>query len=117
MSPTLIVLLAIITNASAGVFMKLLTTKTPMVFSTNGIIAILQNPFAWLAVTCYGLALVLFTLALSKLELSIAYTSIVSGAIILVTILSVLIFHEPITILKLAGIALILSGVFLIYRS
>lgn len=117
MTALLIVLAAITTNALAGVSMKILTTQAPLELSKNGLIQILQNPYAWLAVTCYGLALILFTLALSKLDLSLAYPTIVSGAIILVTILSVLLFGESFTLFKAIGIMLILSGVYLLYRT
>ena len=116
MTAWMIVLAAIISNASAGVFMKLLTKTTPLQLSKDGLLAVMQNPYAYLAVAGYGAALVLFTLALSKLDLSIAYTTIVSGAIVLVTILSLLLFNEPMTLNKGLGMALILLGVFMLYR-
>jgi drug/metabolite transporter (DMT)-like permease len=61
----------------------------------------------------YGIAALLYMLALRKLPVSIAYPS-VSFSYVLVAILAHLFFNEPLGWPQMAGIALIIVGVVLL---
>ena len=71
---------------------------------------LLLNPWVISALAAALLAAVAWMAAMTKLDLSHAYP-FMSLAFILVLILSALIFHEPVTLPKIAGLALISVGI------
>jgi multidrug transporter EmrE-like cation transporter len=73
----------------------------PWIFS--GFLSAFIASFFWMA-------------AMTKFELSFAYP-FMSGAFVLVFILSVLLFHEAITWQKIVGLLLIVSGIFVTSQS
>lgn len=70
--------------------------------------------FAGLAL--YGVSTLLWIYALRTVELSYAYP-LISLGYILVFIASYFIFHESISVLRLGGLALIVSGIILVAKS
>ncbi len=66
--------------------------------------------------TLYGLGSVLMILALRHGELSVLYP-VISLSYVWVAILSVIIFHEAMTPVKIAGIATVIAGVAVMGRS
>lgn len=62
----------------------------------------------------FGLALGGYSLALKRFDLSLGYPVMTGGGLILVTLASALLFKEPITALRLTGMAVILAGVVLV---
>lgn len=73
----------------------------PVIFS--GFLSAFIASFFWMA-------------AMTKFELSYAYP-FMSGAFVLVFLLSVLLFHEVVTWQKIIGLALIVVGIFVSSRS
>ena len=59
----------------------------------------------------YVIAFVLLTLSLKKIDVSIAYAIWAGLGTLLIVILSAIIFHEPLTLLKIISILLIVLGV------
>ena len=68
------------------------------------------------ALALYGVSAMIWTVVLSKLDLSLAYP-MVSMGYVLVVFLSWLILKEPVSLLRIAGLAVICCGVLLISRS
>lgn len=64
----------------------------------------------------YGLSTILWILALKKVQLSYAYP-MVSLGYIFVLAASYFLFHEPVGLLRISGVALILAGIVLVARS
>jgi multidrug transporter EmrE-like cation transporter len=64
---------------------------------------------------CYGLSTILLVLALRHGELSLLYP-VIALTFVWVTALSVLIFNESLNPYKLAGIAVIVSGIAILGR-
>jgi multidrug transporter EmrE-like cation transporter len=64
----------------------------------------------------YGLSTVLLVIALRDGELSLLYP-VIALTYVWVTLLSFLVFHESINPLKMAGIAIIVTGVTVLGRS
>jgi small multidrug resistance pump len=60
---------------------------------------------------CYIASLALLTLALKKIELSIAYAIWAGVGTALIAIVGILYFKEPATAIKLLSLALIIAGV------
>ena len=86
-----------------------------MKFGANGLqsrnpIDILLNPPLFAGYCLYGLSTILLVLALRDGELSILYP-VISLTFAWVTILSVIIFHDSVNVLKITGIVVIILGV------
>ena len=81
----------------------------------NTALGILTSPPLLLGYSLYGISMVLLILALRHGELSMLYP-VIALTFVWVTILSVLVFHESLNGLKLAGIAAIVGGVAVLGR-
>ena len=102
---------------------QLLMKKGMMLFGTfqvtqlfSKIIPMFLNPYVFFGFVCFGLSSIFWLVVLSRLEISLVYP-MVSVAYVLVAVVSWFFFKENLTIIRWAGIAVILLGVFLISRS
>lgn len=79
------------------------------------ILAAMKNVYIWIALICYGLAMLLWLFILSKLKLSLAYPA---TALIYIFIMagSWFILKERITAMQIAGVAIILIGMFFLFK-
>lgn len=110
----LILLMGVISNASASILIKAATSYGNTPISLNNPISIITNYYLICGVILYGVAFILYTLALTLHPLNIAHTTLTSGSIALVTLASVIIFGENISTIKIIGICLIIFGVCLL---
>ena len=74
------------------------------------------SPFLWLGILSIAGAFILWIIALSRIDLSVAIP-IASLSYILVSLTSVIFLHEKISMLRWAGIMFILCGVMLVSLS
>ena len=74
------------------------------------LLGLLANPWVWSALAAAFGAALCWMLAMVKLDLSHAYP-FVSLSFVLVLFLSALLFGEPLSWAKVAGIALVIAGV------
>ena len=74
------------------------------------------QPMVWIGVVSFGLALVCYSVVLSKLNLSIAYPLMVSLGLIIVILASYFFLAESISIVQIAGFVLIIAGVWLVSK-
>ncbi len=95
--------------------MKIGAGKIQPATLSEAMMSLLTNVPLIAAYACYGVNLILLTLALRHGELSSIYP-IISVTYVWVGILSVLIFHESMTPLKIAGLATIVLGVAVLGR-
>lgn len=79
-------------------------------------ITLLTNPFILLGIMSVGLSSVFWLAALSKADLSYAYPMISIGYII-TAVASWVFFQENLALMRMAGIFIICSGVFLMSKS
>jgi multidrug transporter EmrE-like cation transporter len=110
----LILILGILSNASASVLIKMAMMpprKFPAI--TDPIAALSNWPF-WLGLSLYGGAFLLYAAALARLPLNVAHPILTSGAVAVVALSSVLIFREPFHWTTGIGILLVIAGVALI---
>ncbi|WP_058301441.1 DMT family transporter [Gorillibacterium timonense] len=77
---------------------------------------IVSSPFIWLGATIYGLSFFVYLLALSKGELGRLSIGAQGLTIIGLLLVSLVIFHEPFTTGKVAGVCFVLVGIFFIFR-
>ncbi|HEX4974750.1 MAG TPA: SMR family transporter [Pseudomonadales bacterium] len=110
----LILVLGIVSNASASVLVKM-AMMPPRTFPSfgNPIAALSNWPF-WLGLVLYGTAFLLYAAALARLPLNVAHPVLTSGAVALVALSSMVVFREPFHWTNAIGIVLVMVGVALI---
>jgi multidrug transporter EmrE-like cation transporter len=74
------------------------------------------EPALWLGLFCYGVSVVVWILALSRVDVSIAYPMLSIGYIVNAFAAWAL-FGEALTPMRLLGIGVIVLGVFILARS
>jgi multidrug transporter EmrE-like cation transporter len=110
----IILLLGIGCNAAASVLIKYAIIPPRRFPTLAEPLAALTNWPLWLGLTLYGGAFLLYAAALTRLPLNVAHPVMTSGAVATVAILSLLLFREPFHWTRGLGIALVMSGMFLI---
>jgi len=80
------------------------------------VIPMFLNPWVFFGFAAFGLSSIFWLVVLSRMELSFVYP-MVSAAYVLVAIFSFFFFKENVTLIRWAGIAVIILGVYLISRS
>lgn len=74
------------------------------------------NPVLWGGAAVFGLALIGYSIVLSRLNLSTAYPVMAGGGFLLVFMLSALYLREKVTLVHLGGAFLIVLGMWLLLR-
>lgn len=74
------------------------------------------SPFIWLAVLSFGVSFVLYAIVLSKMELSRSYPVAIVSGVVLIYVLSILLFNETATVIKVIGLVLCIVGVVFLLR-
>lgn len=111
----LILILGIVSNASASVLVKM-SMMPPRKFPglDDSIRLVVSNWPFWLGLGLYGVAFLLYAAALARLPLNVAHPVLTSGAVAAVALCSALIFREHFHWTTIAGIVLVIAGVALI---
>ena len=110
----LILLIGILSNASASVLVKMAMMPPREFPSFKDPAAAFSNWPFWLGLSLYGAAFLLYAAALAKLPLNVAHPVLTAGAIAAVALSSAMIFREPFYWTTIAGIVLVMVGVALI---
>ena len=95
--------------AKAGALPAALSEKIPF------LLKLVLNPWVIIAMAAGFFALVCWLAAMTKFELSYAYP-FMSLAFVLVLILSAILFHESVTLPKVLGVLLVISGIIVASR-
>jgi multidrug transporter EmrE-like cation transporter len=109
-------------NAAAQLLLKAATRYAgPLVSDAGGVdwlhaAALWRAPPLWVGLGCYGVSVILWLGALSRLPVSVAYPMLSLGYVVNAVAAAIL-FGETMTAMKLAGIALIGAGVILLSRA
>jgi multidrug transporter EmrE-like cation transporter len=115
-----LILISVALNAAAQIFIRAGMLKIGNVTTGSSLVNALPSMVTswqlWLAIVSYGFSMVLWMMALSKFEVSFAYAFLALG-FVLVTLCGWFFFNENINAFRIAGIALICLGVFLVSRS
>jgi multidrug transporter EmrE-like cation transporter len=115
----IMLVLTIFANAFANIFVKIGIEKIPVITAKNflqSIPKILTNPFILFGAFLLIASFPAFSLVLQKMNLSVAYPALVVGAIVIVTIFSYFFFKESIGLWQFLGLALILAGIWLLFK-
>jgi small multidrug resistance pump len=111
----LILILGIVSNASASVLVKM-AMMPPRKFPglDDSIRSVVCNWPFWLGLVLYGMAFLLYAAALARLPLNVAHPILTSGAVAAVALCSLLIFREQFHWITIVGILFVMTGVALI---
>ncbi|MGW8228790.1 MAG: SMR family transporter [Gammaproteobacteria bacterium] len=77
---------------------------------------LMLEPALWLGLFCYGISVIIWILALSRVDVSIAYPMLSIGYIVN-ALFAWLLFGEALTLERLVGIGVIIVGVYILARS
>jgi multidrug transporter EmrE-like cation transporter len=116
-----LILSGVLLNAAAQLLLKAGTNAVGhFEFSSANIVPVglrlALEPFILGGVACYVVSLVVWIMALSRVEVSIAYPMLSIGYVIN-AVAAWYLFGESLTALRLTGIGFIVVGVFLVARS
>lgn len=117
MHPFIFIVIAAIANAATNILLKVVLGRVPHsenVFSLA--ITLLKSPALYLGGVFFVVALLSYTMALQRVNLSIAYPLLVSTVALTLITVSTIFLHETLTIPKIIGIAFLVSGVWMIAR-
>jgi multidrug transporter EmrE-like cation transporter len=78
--------------------------------------AMLANRFLWIAIFCYAASLILWLIVLSSVPVSFAYM-FMSLSYVLVAVMGRLFFNEHISYMRVAGLIVICTGVFIVSKT
>jgi multidrug transporter EmrE-like cation transporter len=117
----ILVISGVLLNAAAQLLLKWATGATgPIALSWDGLTSATPRLLAhfglWSGITCYVISVVVWILALSRAQVSTVYPLLSIGYIVN-AIGATLLLGEALPVSKVAGIAIIISGVFLLTQS
>ena len=110
----LVLVLGILSNASASLLVKMAMMPPRKFPSLADPMAALSNWPFWLGLGLYGAAFLLYAAALARLPLNVAHPVLTAGAVASVALASVLVLREPFHWTTGAGVVLVIAGVALI---
>ncbi len=113
-------ILALLFNAMANILMKIASTRGSLpdnaALSDKLVSIYLSWPFLG-GIILFGMNLLFYTFALSKMNLSVAYPIMVGSGFTIIGIASCLLFNERLSALQMSGLFLILVGVALVAQT
>jgi len=116
-----LVLTGVLLNAVAQLALKASVSDTGIIsldmhslFTSAGSLA--TNLWLWLGLFCYAISVVVWILALSRVDVSIAYPMLSIGYIVN-AFAAWHLFDEPMSLGKVVGIGVIILGVYILARS
>jgi spermidine export protein MdtJ len=106
---------ALALNAIANILIKLAATKTGSGGDgVTGALALYLSPWFIGGITCFGLNLMAYSLALQKIPLTVAYPIMVGSGYVIMVLVSRSFLGETLTWVQMIGAVLILAGLVLI---
>jgi multidrug transporter EmrE-like cation transporter len=114
----LLIFLSVLLGAGGQVAMKWGTMQVKPVDggALHHLLKYVSNWSVVMGLSFYALSAVIWILAIAKVDLTYAYP-MVAGGYVIVFLLSYLLFHEPVSLQRVIGLAAIIVGVFLISQS
>lgn len=117
----LFLIIALVLNAAANVLMKIGAIHSGKAALASGfsekVILFIKNPYLLFGIFLFGLNIIFYFFALTKIKLSIAYPIMTSGGFLIISIVSVLFFKESLSSLQIFGIILLAIGITLVASS
>ncbi len=121
MNAYLFLFVALVLNAAANLLLKYATLQRTdqLTTTTGGLTGIIQTylsiPFV-AGLVCFALNVLIYTQALKKLPLSLAYPLMVSLGYLIIVVVSAFWFGERLSVTRYLGIGLMLAGLWFAVR-
>ena len=117
----LMVLTGVLLNAGAQLLLKAGTRVLGVIDPRNGalvssVVGVATQPYILAGLACYVLSVAVWIMALSRVEVSVAYPMLSLGYVVN-ALAAWWLFGEMLTPSKLIGMLIILAGVFVLSRS
>lgn len=109
----LLLILALVFNACANVLIKIGSVQFAGI-GDNFMRATIGNWAFMAGLVLFGLNVVLYALALSRIPLSIGYPIMTVGGLAIITLASVLYLNESVTLVQLLGLLMLALGIVLV---
>ena len=112
--------LSVLSGAFAQTMMKLGTRRLEQfadVTALQYLSRLLLSPLILLAIAAYGIGVIIYMFVLSRTDLSFIYPVMTALGLVCATLISAALFREQISLTRLAGIAVVILGVFFVARS
>ena len=112
----------VLLNAAAQLLLKAATRTSGMLLSDSGQVSwsaaaeLVRTVPLWVGLSCYGISVLLWLGALSRVPVSVAYPMLSIGYVVNAFAAAAL-FGEALTVAKMSGIVLIVIGVFVLARA
>jgi multidrug transporter EmrE-like cation transporter len=112
----------VLLNAAAQLLLKAATRASGMLVADSGAISwtaaneLLRTVPLWVGLSCYGVSVLLWLGALSRVPVSIAYPMLSIGYVVN-AFAAAFLFGEALTVAKMSGILLIVAGVIVLARA
>jgi multidrug transporter EmrE-like cation transporter len=116
-----IILTGVMLNAIAQLALKASVKEIGVIglnFSSSApaFLRLACEPFLWIGLFCYGISVIVWILALSRVDVSIAYPMLSMGYVVN-AFAAWQLFGESMNPARLVGIGIVLLGVFILARS
>lgn len=105
---------ALTLNATANLLMKMGADRLGTFEGSGAVRGLLTNYFLISGVILFGLNIVFYVAALTRMNLSVAYPVMMAGGVLIVVSVSVLYFRESLTFAQILGILLLMAGLVLV---
>jgi len=106
--------IGVLITSTAQLLLKTGVNQLNLLLSPKIILQILTNKFLFLGFLLYGIGSIMWLFIIKKLPISIAYPA-VSVSYIIVILSSYFLFKEPLTVNKIIGGVLIMSGIAIMF--
>lgn len=111
----------ILIAAGANVALNLLLREGGRALDTSSLrqllISIVLSPWMWLAVLSAGVLLTAFVAAVREYSLSLTYTAVTALAMVALTAIGAALQHEQVSLMRVAGLMLIVAGLVVTARA
>ena len=110
----LLLVVALTLNATANILLKLGATQLGGLGGPDLIGRLARDYYLFAGLLLFALNVVFYMVALSRLDLSVAYPIMVAGGIVIVVSVSALLLGEPIDVPQGIGLILLVVGIALV---
>lgn len=116
-NPMFMLFFAILCSVIGQILMKIGMNQVGGIsgISINSLMHMLFNPLVFCGIGSYGVGFLAYLFALAKLDQSFAYPMFSLGYV-LVAVFNWTVMHEPFSVTRLAGVLVIIFGVWLLAR-
>ena len=110
----LFLFLALTLNATANILLKVGAARLGVLDEPNLVGRLFANYHLLAGLSLFALNVVFYVLALTRLNLSVAYPIMMAGGVVIIVTVSILLLHEALTIRQTVGLFLLIVGIVLV---